>query len=253
MSRAIGLILLLLCFPVSASTLYYVGTASHPETGKVIYTEAYTDQLDEQGKLTASTVDYRYRNDSVLARKTLDFRRHPYVPAFDFHNQASGYRESLHWLADGRIRLRHQDAGEDSQERILRVPEPAVADAGFNPFIRAHLKQLEAGTTLRFHFINPARLDWFAFTARMIASDSQGITVKVAPASRLLRWLVSPIELVYARDGGYLLQYRGLTNISLEKGDTINAHITYRYQDSRDTALLPDANRLEYRPTPSEG
>ena len=253
MSRALGIILLLLPLHLHARTLEYVGTAMAPDTQQAIYSEAYTEQFNADGILQRITVDYRRPDGSALAHKTLDYARHPYAPAFDFHNRATGYQESLTWLNDGRVRLRHQDAGKSAQEKILRVPEPVVADAGFNQYVRDHLPQLKAGQTRRFHFLNPARLDWFAFTARIIASDSNTLTVEVAPASRVLRWLVDPIELVYGETDGRLLQYRGLTNISLDKGDTLSAHIHYIYQDDSNTALLLDTKALEYRLTPPEG
>ncbi len=253
MSRALGIMLLLLPWPLLASTLHYVGTAVEPDDDAIVYTEAYTERFNATGNLTATTVDYRHRDGSPLASKALDYTRHPYAPAFDFHNQATGYRESVSWLSDGRVRLSHQDPGKSPQEKILQIPEPAVADAGFNQYIRDHLPQLKSGQTLRFHFLNPARLDWFVFTARTIAADSNTLTVKVAPGSRVLRWLVSPIELVYSEADGRLLEYRGLTNISLKDGNTVSAHIRYDYQDDSNTALLPDTKALEYRLTPPEG
>lgn len=253
MSRFLGMMLLLLPWALNADTLQYVGTAMKPDKNATVYTETYTEYFDANGTLTTITVDYRHRDGSPLARKSLDYTHHPYAPAFDFHNQVTDYRESVRWLSDGRVRLSHQDAGEPAQEKILAAPEPAVADAGFNQYIRAHLLQLQSGQTLRFHFLNPARLDWFVFTARTISTDSRTLTVEVAPASRVLRWLVNPIELVYARQDGRLLEYRGLTNISLKNGDTITAHIRYDYVDDGHAALLPNTKALEYRITPSEG
>ncbi len=216
----------------TSSRLDYIGTASSPDTGIPVYTEAYAEHYDASGKLLQTQVQYRDAQGNAIADKQLDYQRHPHAPAFTFVNHKTGYRETVSWLDDGRIRLSHADSPQaPAREKILAVPEPVVADAGFNQFVRAHLPQLEQGQTVSFHFLNPARLDWFRFTARGEPLDTSTLQVTIAPASRILQWLVEPIRLTYARDSGRLLRYEGLTNISLEGGNTLVARIEYRYAE----------------------
>ena len=241
--------LILLCILASsntwAATLHYVGTAYSLVDKKPVYSEHYAEQFDTQARPLACSVTYRDTNDQLVATKSLDYARHPYAPAFRFSNQRTGYQESVEWLDDGRLRLTHQDKGARRQEKILQVGEPVVADAGFNNYIRDHLPALLQGETLAFNFLNPARLDWFRFTATLISQTPQAVTVKVAPANTLLSWLVSPIELVYSKTDQRLLEYRGLTNISLDGSSNVSGNIYYQYQDSTLSALLPSPDRIE--------
>ncbi|HEX4937628.1 MAG TPA: hypothetical protein VFX11_03080 [Candidatus Kapabacteria bacterium] len=215
---------------VSAKQLHYVGTATRLDTVIPAYTESYTEHYDAQGNLLSGQVRYQDAQGEPLADKQLDYRPHPHAPAFSFHNRKTGYREAVIWRDDGRILLMNADAAHTlPREKILRVPEPVVADAGFNRFVQDNLARLEQGERIEFHFLNPARLDWFRFSASGNVLDQQNMQVVIAPANPVLQWLVEPIRLVYARDSGRLLQYEGITNISLDGGDTLVARIQYRY------------------------
>lgn len=250
------LIILLLCllpFSLSAQTVQFVGTAFAPESRQPIYTERYTEQFNADGKLVSSTVLYREYNGTRLAEKFLDYARHPYAPAFEFTNVKTGYQESVRWLPDGKVRLAHREPGEEVQQKVLSVPEPVVADAGFNPFIRDHIAALKNGDVLEFNFLNPARLTWFRFTARRTAQTDDSITIIITPANTVLRWLVEPIELVYSEPEARLLHYRGLTNISLSGNKTINAHIDYEYHDSSMPPQSAARNLLDFRSPAAEG
>lgn len=216
----------------SPTRLDYVGTATLFDTATPVYTESYSEQYNASGNLLQTQVQYRDANGAAIADKQLDYRHHPHAPAFTFINRKTGYREAVTWLEDGRVKLMHADTDTASaREKILTVPEPAVADAGFNQFVRNHLRRLEQGEKISFNFLNPARLDWFHFTAHGKPLDAHTLQVTIAPASVVLRWLVEPIRLVYARDSGYLLRYEGLTNISLDGGNTLVARIEYRYAE----------------------
>lgn len=253
MQRLIMSLICMLPFSLGAQTLQFVGTAFAPESRQPIYTERYTEQFNADGKLVTGTVLYREYDGAALGEKFLDYAPHPYAPAFAFTNVKTGYQESVRWLPDGKVRLAHREPGQDEQEKVMSIPEPAVADAGFNQFMRDNIAALKNGETLEFNFLNPARLTWFRFTARRTAQTDDSITVLIAPANTVLRWLVEPIELVYSEPEARLLHYRGLTNISLSGSKTINAHIDYEYHDSSKPAQSAARHLLEYRSSAAEG
>lgn len=208
----------------------FTGTARHLQTGAHLYTETYREQYDANDRLHHARVDYRDPSGTLLAEKNLDYRAHSYAPAFTFFNHRTGYQEQVHWLADGRVKLRHAHTAPGSaQEKILRVPAPVVADAGFNRYLQDHLPALSRGEELQFHFLNPARLDEFRFSARLEAQTASHLRLLISPANPLLRWLVQPIRLTYDRHSGRLLRYEGLTNISLDGDTTLPARIEYQY------------------------
>jgi len=252
-SRLIPFMLICLCTGADADTLRFVGTAHALDSEAWLYSEAYTDTLDGNRQLAQSDVIYTLPNGSTLAKKQLHYSQHRYAPAFHFSNLRTGYGERLEWLDDGKIKLSLQEPDERIRHAVMKVPEPAVADAGFNAFVRDHLTQLAAGKTVPFNFINPARLTWYRFNATMTASSPDTITIMVAPANSFLRWLVPPIELVYGRPHQRLMHYRGLTNISFSGNETLKARIDYEYEESAAAALLPQHEPLEYLPNHSEG
>jgi hypothetical protein len=239
--------------PSHTNTLSYTGTAHIPATLQPVYTEAYTEHFDRHGKLQRSSVQYRDMQGASVADKQLDYLPHPYAPAFRFNNRKTGYREAVSWRDDGRVKLMHHEVDAASpEEKILRVPEPVVADAGFNQFVRDHLPQLARGETIDFNFLNPARLDWFRFTASGHVQEHQRIEVTIAPASRVLQWLVEPIVLTYSSADGRLLEYAGLTNMSLDGRHTLSAYIQYVYQDSAAQPLSQRGNPLDYAHHPED-
>ncbi len=232
-------------------SLQCTGSARDQTTTQLLYVETYRDQRDQNGRLRTSSVLYTDTQGKPLASKHLQYDSHPYAPEFDFFNQHTGYREQLQWQKDGQILMR---SGRDPalQEIRLNVSEPIVADAGFNPFIIDHLDTLKEGHVVHFHFLNPARLTWFRFEARILHATAQQLEVEVAPVNRFLRWLVEPITLIYSTESRRLLQYQGLTNISLDGKSNLRAIIDYRYSDPSVSALLPPPESIKYTPHPPD-
>lgn len=219
-----------------------VGYAYDEQKAALRYTETYTQQYDQHGILQSSRVQYQSPTQETLAEKKLDYRQHRYAPELSFENHSADYAEAIHWLGTDTLRIQRRNPGEDWAERTLQVPEPVVADAGFDGYIKDNIEKLIQGEILRFNFLNPARLDWFKFTAQALEVSDSTVQVKVAPANAVLRWLVEPILLTYQLSSQNqspapqspqprLLHYSGLTNISLDGQSTLIANIFYEYAD----------------------
>lgn len=238
MLRKISLFLLLLttCNQAWSQNPSVVGYAYDVRAGTLHYIESYQNHYDRQGLLTSSEVLYETPDKStVLATKDLRYLKHPYAPELRFSNHATQYEESIHWLDTDTILVRKKEPGEAWQERSMKISEPVVADAGFDRFLQDHIQDLLTGKTLHFQFVNPARLDWFHFSAEPMESSDATITLKVYPSNRLLRWLVDPILLTYqlpshSDQSPQLMHYNGLTNLSLDGGAPVQANIFYEYE-----------------------
>lgn len=199
------------------------------------YVESYTQVYGEEGQLKTSQVQYLSPTQEILAVKRLDYHHHPYAPNFNFSNRVNGYSEAVEWLTDGSILIKHREQAKTWQEKVIQVAEPVVADAGFNAFLVDHLGILQQGDNVQFNFLNPARLDWYRFSAQAVDRSNSVLRIKVAPANSVLRWLVDPIFLTYQlADADHaqprLLQYSGLTNISLQDNKPVVANIFYQYE-----------------------
>jgi len=214
------------------------------------YVETY-QQIWSGNRLLHSTVEYRAPDDTLLAVKQLDYHQHPYAPDYDFTNQSNGYAESIQWLDQNHVLVRHRKAGHSWQEKTLQVPGPVVADAGFNAFLQDHLALLQEGHPLQFNFINPARLAWYRFQASPERQDGQQITVRIEPRNALLRLLLDPIYLTYeipqitgqtipgqTAERPRLLQYSGLTNMAIDGATPLVANIFYRYSEQQQPQVV---------------
>jgi len=236
-----------------ADTLCFIGTALSLSDNHTLYTEQYEDIRDETGKPESTRVRYLTADGSRLADKYLQYGNHPYAPDVTFVNHLTGYQEQLEWQADGKVRLSYQERHRPPHHATLAVTEPVVADAGFNVFLQEHLPQLAAGETLHFHFLNPARLSWYRFSAQGKPLANGDLEVRIKPESLLLRWLVQPIALQYSRQDKRLLEYRGQTNISLEGDQTLQARIEYNYRQKPIPALSRATAPLQYDHCDFEG
>lgn len=232
--KAITLFFCIVSGYVWAQPTTIVGYAYDSQQGELRYTEIYQNRYSPEGNLVASEVEYRPADSSSpLATKTLHYHKHPYAPEFTFTNHITRYAESIRWEGVNTVLIRHRES-DTWQQRTLEVSEPVVADAGFDAFLKDNIDRLEAGKTVKFNFLNPARLDWYRFSAEPIKQTAATITINVYPRNPLIRWLVDPILLTYqlptnTEPTPRLVRYSGLTNISLNDHSPVIADIVYEY------------------------
>lgn len=186
-------------------------------------------------------VDYRSDNGQLLARKTLDYGSGSTTPSFHQLDKRSG--ESVRVTRQQQSLLVEYRESEHATREQRRFPlvNSLVVDAGFDHFIRQHWSRLQTGEQFRFDFPVPSRMELVAFQLnRVKCSELSGpgaelkpngaaVCLQIAPANMLLRWLVQPIELVYAATSPRLLVYRGLSNLADSKGEGLQVEIHYSY------------------------
>lgn len=246
--RTTVLLLLLLSSPTAthANKVSYSGYGYDLDNRSLVFIETYTEFYDEDRTLQLSKVNYYNDRNQVVAEKTLHYDSQKYAPSFQYHNLVTGYKESLSWLQPNTALLTSSRKDGTTQKKMLNLPNnpgspPYVADAGFDLYIRANLKRLENGEKLSFRFLNPSRLDWFVLQAEEVSQKPGAIILSIKPKNRLLRWLVSPILLTYSlnqeNNPDRLLEYSGLTNLSLSKRDYIRANIIYKYSDQPEASV----------------
>src|SRR5690606_41863725 len=97
---------------------------------------------------------------------------------------------------------------------------------------------LQQGKRVDFHFASAARQDLIRFRLEPQASDNNELVLSMRLSSRLLAWLLDPIELTYDKNSQRLLRYKGLTNIQDDNCTTYKADIEYLYSEKSHTDLL---------------
>lgn len=224
-------LIILAVFSVSASavTQSYYGEAKDISSGKLLYREFHTLEYQD-GLPVKRTVDYKDPEGQLIAEKTNIYADNPLTPSFNLIEPDSGYREALSMMGNN-LQMIRQQPGEPVQRERLSLPDGLlVVDAGFDEFIRSHWATLLAGNDLTFYFASVARFDLIRFRVeRVDNSDATTVVIRMRLASRLLAWLLDPIELEYDAESRRLLSYRGLTNIRSANGDNYIADITYFY------------------------
>jgi hypothetical protein len=177
------------------------GQVRDAATQRVLYTEVHEQTL-------AADLDPQGRE---FGRKVLDFRANRTVPRYRLDLPSQRYAEGIAEVGP-EIALFKTDQGQEQRKRLPLSKGKVAADSGFNQLLQDHMGAIKAGQTLAFVLIVPGKTDQYQFRARKQPGDATQLRVAVEPDS-MLRWVVSPIELVYNTEGTRLLQYTGLSNV----------------------------------------
>jgi hypothetical protein len=188
--------------------------ARAPGGGALLYREQHLLR-SEAGRPRERLVLYRCADGRAFARKRLDYSASAQAPAFALEDRRAGYREGMRRVG-ARVELYAQARG-DATERVAALPgAPAVADAGFDEFVRAHWRELQAGQALGLQFALPARGRVLSFQVQKLRQAR--VAGEAASVFRLrlggLLGLVAPhIDVAYATHGRRLLRFEGLGNL----------------------------------------
>ena len=235
------------CFAGAHQERDYRGEAHDLKTGEFLYSEVHSE-VYEGGTHVASVVSYRDARDREIVRKEIDFRKSRTAPNFRSADQRTGYTEAAESTA-GATRLSwRKDSSHKERSKTLRIPRPAVIDAGFDYFIRENWDALVQGKPLTFHFAVPHHLDYAHFRVAKIGKGTlEGVRCvhfRLAPTAFLAGLFVDPIYVAYDIETNRLVDYRGVTNIADDQGKSHRAWITFTYpQPPRTDAASPNATR----------
>jgi len=188
--------------------------ARAPAGGALLYREQHLLR-SEAGRPRARLVLYRCADGAAFARKFLDYSASAQAPAFALEDRRSGYREGMRRIGP-RVELYSRARGDEA-ERVAALPvAPAVVDAGFDEFVRAHWPALAAGQAVPLQFALPARGRALTFQlqklqhARVAGVDAEVFRLRLGG----LLGLVAPhIDVAYATQDRRLLRFEGLTNM----------------------------------------
>lgn len=218
------------------STLVYEGIAyplkpqGSQQADTLLYREQHVLTLTAEGAPLHRHVRYVDNNGQLVAEKHNRYGHNASTPEFTLVDQRTSYREQARrdnqqwWIGSGK--------DTDWQEKPLNQHDHAlVIDAGFDEFVRLHWQALQQGQSVNFSFAVPARQDVVNFRIRRSEPNDAVLILEMRLRSRLIAWLLDPIELHYDLESQRLLRYRGLTNIQDEQGQGIYADIHYHYSD----------------------
>lgn len=158
--------------------------------------------------------------------------RSNWVPEYEFIHHDTGFVEGLRYQGDGVVLYRREGTdAEWEQKRIdlQSMNKPAIADAGFDRFIRDHLEKLSSGKSLDVVYLSAPRLTSLKFTLEPIEMQDDRLTISMSPSNFVIGLLVEPLLVTYSTETGRLLSFRGLTNVPQSTDQNYIASIQYQY------------------------
>ncbi len=208
----------------------YIGKAVDLETGEALYIEDHKEVV-EDGRRVGLRSEYRDMEGRVLARRSVDFRKNPLTPEFRFIDERDGYTEGAEIVGDS-VRLFVQtDAGSSMKETTLRIPDPAVVDAGFNNFVQVRWERIARGEKQYFNFGAAFAQDYYGFRvykqSEVVRDGRRLMVVHLDIDNFLIRLFLDPIVLMYDMEARRLVSYEGISNVNNEEGKSYIVRITY--------------------------
>lgn len=155
------------------------------------------------------TVEYRDLSGGVFARKAVDY--------------ANGLHSPTLVMEDFRLGNTRRLEGN--------YGEGVVVDAGFDHYVRHRWEELTAGEKIEFPFLIVGRDKPLQMSARLDEErncEPERVCLLVTLDMWLVSLLVEPIRLVYDEQRR-LVQFRGVSNIATEEGESQSVEINYRY------------------------
>lgn len=212
--------------------IQYVGNAYDLNDGNsLLYREEHRLTL-VNGKPSSREVNYFSATNELIVTKKNSYLQNPAAPEFDLHDLRSDYREQANYQSDGSLILAVQESDKTRKQskQFNTIPDNLIIDAGFDDFVRGHWSELETGKSINFSFASAARLDLIDFRLLKKDSDKDQLVLSMRLKSRLLAWLLDPIELTYDQHTKQLIRYSGLSNIQDSNGNSYSADIRYQYK-----------------------
>jgi len=245
MRKALAYLAFLTAVPCHAQLVTYQGIAYDPDEGDVLYSENHYLLMDTAGLPTERVVLYRCPEGPAFARKVMQIGGNELRPSFEMTDARLNYIEGYDRGQDSDL-VYVQRQGERESE-MLQVGKEAVADAGFDAFVRQNWDELQSGDSVRFEFLVPSRLSVMDFKVYKLRDER----VAGNPASTfrlnlsgVLGWFVSGLEVTYRDSDRALLRFEGLSNVRDPDGDNYIARIEFgdaSRLDNADPALINDA------------
>ncbi len=211
-------------------TVIFKSHATDLTTGETLYTERHT-YVERDGSPQMAEVMYHDPAGNIWATKKLTFSNGTAAPFFHRENMKTGYQEGFVAADDaGSIgTLFHRAKGEKQGcGETFSARSGHIVDAGFNQHLQKSLPELAQGNKLRFDLLVPKACRAVEFEAAAKQSDDPAVLlVSMRPTNLLARLVVPDTQVMYNRQTGALVGYRGLSDLTDDQGRTMKVAIEF--------------------------
>ncbi len=216
----------------AAELQHFTATAHDVQSGKVLYTEQYDVQVDNN-RWVSGTTRYVLPSGKQLAERKFDFAIDRYVPVLSLDQTDPNYHEGISRIDKDKVEAYQAHDGQRETASLDRAKD-VVADCGSQVYVADHLDDLQAGRSLHFTLIVPGRLDSFKLRATKTKDvDIDGhhaIRIRIELDS-MLSLVLPPIELTIDPPTRRILEYTGITTVkdpTTKKSYTARIVFAYR-------------------------
>lgn len=226
------LVIILLLSGSAAEALEFTGKAYRLESDKLVYLEKHITKEDPDGFNLLIETEYTYPDGRVFARIKSDFAKARFIPDVLFEDIRFSTKDELEYMpANKSVRIIHTDLkNKSTEDNVFEVQNSMLAGQGFNNFLLQNFDRLAKGEAIPVSFIVLASLDYFRFDIKMKPGNSPDlIEFGLNVHNFILRFFVSEIRVSYLRSSKRLKTFKGLSNITDEKGNPLKVRIEYEY------------------------
>lgn len=221
--------LLALTAGLAQAAVRYEGSA-FDRSGRVAYRETHWRYAE--GDIQRRLVLYRCPDGSPFARKRMHWVSATEAsPDFDFLDQRDGYREGLDSGPEGRQVFWRANGATAEKRTPIQLQPDAVADAGFDNFVRRHWDALTGGTPLRTVFLVPSDGDVVPVVVRLAprqqaAAESSTVTFSIE-LDRWYAFAAPAMTVTYDRADRRLREFNGAVTIRNDRGGRQTARVEF--------------------------
>lgn len=213
---------------LDAKTTVHYGDAT--KKGEVVYIEKHEIEEDEKGKILKAKTSYLRPDESVMAILESDFSLSLTNAEHVMIDQRDGRRYGVRWV-EGKPEMWDQKKNE--KERFEKIDENfakgklVIGGQGLHYYMRDRLSELKQ-KDLSIAILIPGKLDWYSFLVQYQGEEEGLMKFVIKAQSTFLRLFAPKLEVWYNKDGK-LMRYKGLSNLSDDKGGNQNVEIKYRF------------------------
>lgn len=224
---AVALLLSLNLFAAEKTSLY-TGVAT--KEGKTIYIEKHEVVENEKGDVLRAKTTYSTPEDKVIATLTSDFAQSITNAEHEMHDLRTERRYGVHWK-NGQAYMwdKKTDKKEEREEigKDFADGKLIIGGQGLHYYMRSRLKEF-VKKEVAIAILIPGKLDWYSFLVVPAGEEKGLLKFVMKTQSAILRLFAPKLEVWYSPEGK-LMRYRGLSNLSDDKGNNQNVEITYTY------------------------
>lgn len=213
-----------------ANTTSYEGVAT--VKGKVVYTEKHQLKLDDKGAIVESETTYLDPEGKTVGILKNNYQQSLNVPD---HMMDDIRKKNKHGtrLKNNKIELFNQDGDEKEETEIIENKNDKgliVASQGLHYYLISNYEKMKTEQKFLLKFLIPGRLDSYKFILSYKGKSKDGLDeFEVEIDNWILRMFAPSLILRYQPETKRLIYYKGLSNLSDEKGEMMSVEINYKY------------------------